>query len=42
MIHLLDGTVDFDYANPMDNEQYAVSGLLLGYPIESTAALLLE
>jgi len=42
MIHLLDGTAAFDYANPANNEQLAVTGLLLGYPLESTAALLLE
>jgi hypothetical protein len=42
MIQLLDGTVDFNYANPKGNEQLAVTGLLLGYPLESTAALLLE
>ena len=38
MIHLLDGTVEFDYANPNGSEQLAVTGLLLGYPIESTSA----
>jgi hypothetical protein len=42
MIHLLDGTVDFDYVNPKSDEQCAVTGLLLGYPLESTAALLRE
>jgi len=42
MIYLLDGTVDFDYANPQGDEQLVVNGLLLGYPLESTAALLGE
>lgn len=42
MIHLMDGTVPFDYANPEGNEQFVVTGLLLGYPLESTAALLLQ
>jgi hypothetical protein len=42
MIRLLDGTADFDYGNPKGNEQWAVTGLLLGYPIESSAARLLE
>lgn len=40
MINLLDGTVDFDYANPSGREEFAVTGLLLGYPLESTAAIL--
>jgi len=42
MLHLLDGTVQFDYGNPKGGEQYIVNGLLLGYPLESTAALLTE
>jgi len=42
MIHLLDGTVDFDYANPKNDEEYVITGLLLGYPLESTASLLTE
>jgi hypothetical protein len=42
MIHLLDGTIPFDYGNPKTAEEYVITGLLLGYPIESTAALLLE
>jgi len=40
MISLLDGTADFDYGNPKDDEQYVITGLLLGYPLESTAALI--
>jgi hypothetical protein len=40
MISLLDGTADFDYANPKGGMQFVVTGLLLGYPIESTAAFL--
>jgi hypothetical protein len=40
-LHLLDGTIPFDYGNPKSAEEYAVTGLLLGYPVESTAALLL-
>ena len=40
MIRLLDGTISFDYANPKTAEQYVTTGLLLGYPLESTAALL--
>jgi hypothetical protein len=42
MLHLLDGTIPFDYGNPKSAEEYVVTGLLLGYPLESTAALLLE
>jgi len=42
MIQLLDGTADFDYANTQTDEQWAVAGLLLGYPVESSAARLLE
>ena len=42
MLHLLDGTASFDYANPESDEQFVVTGLLLGYPLESTAALILE
>jgi hypothetical protein len=42
MLHLLDGTVPFDYGNPKSDEEYVVTGLLLGYLVESTAALLLE
>jgi len=42
MIHLIDGTVPFDYVNPESDEQYVITGLLLGYPLESTAALLTE
>ena len=42
MIHLLDGTIPFDYANPVGSEQHVVTGLLLGYPLESTAAILTE
>jgi hypothetical protein len=41
MIHLLDGTAVFDYGKPKDREQAVVTGLLLGYPLESTAAFLL-
>jgi len=39
MISLLDGTVDFDYCHPNGDEQLVITGLLLGYPLESTAAL---
>ena len=42
MLHLLDGTVEFDYCNSCGDEQLVVTGLLLGYPLESTAALLCE
>ena len=38
MISLLDGTAGFDYANPKNDIQYVITGLLLGYPLESTAA----
>jgi len=40
MIQLLDGTAGFDYANPNSGIQFVTNGLLLGYPIESTAAIL--
>jgi len=40
MIHLLDGTIVFDYANPKTREEFVVTGLLLGYPLESTAAII--
>jgi hypothetical protein len=30
----------FDYANPLEGVQLIVTGLLLGYPLESTASLL--
>jgi len=41
MVQLLDSTSGFDYANPGSRENYIATGLLLGYPLESTAALLL-
>ena len=40
MISLLDGTAGFDYANPKNDAQYVITGLLLGYPLESTASCL--
>jgi hypothetical protein len=42
LLNLLDGTIPFDYGNPKSAEEYVVTGLLLGYPVESTTALLLE
>lgn len=37
---LLDGTRHFDYSNADTVEDLVVAGLLLGYPLESTASLL--
>ena len=37
MIELISET--FDYANPCSIEEYIATGLLLGYPLESTAGL---
>jgi len=33
---------DWDYANPKSNRDLALTGLLLGYPIESTVALMIQ
>lgn len=38
MIQLISGA--FDYANPKTPEELITTGLLLGYPLESTAWLL--
>ena len=42
MLQLLDGTAGLDYGNPRSNEHCAVTGLLLGYPLESTASFICE
>lgn len=33
---------DWDYANPASNRDYALTGLLLGYPVESTVSIMLQ
>lgn len=39
---LSDFLVDWDYANPKSNYDLALTGLLLGFPIESTVAIMIE
>jgi|UPI00041DD0DE hypothetical protein len=40
--NLSDFLVDWDYANPKSNYDLALTGLLLGFPIESTVAIMIE
>lgn len=42
IMKLIDGSMNYNYANPQNDTQLVVGGLLLGYPIESTAAILTE
>jgi hypothetical protein len=39
-LNLSDFLSGFDYVNPITNADFALTGLLLGYPIESTVAIL--
>lgn len=34
-------SVSLDYANPRETEHYVITGLLLGYPIESTISVIM-
>lgn len=40
--YLRDFLVDWDYANPKSNYDLVLTGLLLGFPIESTVAIMIE
>jgi len=40
IIELVDGSACFDYANTKNDNELVVTGLLLGYPIETTASLI--